>query len=348
MKRILVCRFSAMGDVVMLLPVLKGVLESNKDVEIYLLTQPFLFPVFKGIDRLHMVTSDLKGKHKGITGLYRLFKKVKKEINPDEVFDLHQVLRTFILNSYFRMGGATVHTFRKGRDEKKNAVKTKSHQVLPSTIDRYAAAFSEAGYRFILPQPPLFPVTAREDALQLLKLDSREVKKLIGIAPFAKHKQKVWGVDKTRELLVVLQQIPNSKVVLFGGGKAEMEILDSLAADFDNCVVAGHYIKFAEEIQLLPHLSVMLSMDSANMHLAAMAGVPVVSIWGGTHPSLGFAPYHQPEDNLIQYSGHELDCRPCSVFGNKKCIYGDVRCMQYVTVKQVTDRIGFILNHPLH
>ncbi len=348
MKRILVYRFSAMGDVVMLLPVLKGVLDSNKNVEIYLLTQPFLFPVFKGIDRLHMVASDLKGKHKGITGLYRLYKRVKKEINPDEVFDLHQVLRTFILNSYFRIGGAAVHTFRKGRDEKKHAVKTKSHQVLPSTIDRYAAAFSEAGYRFILPKPPLFTVTTREDALQLLKLDGREVKKLIGIAPFAKHKQKVWGIDKTRKLLKVLQQIPNSKVILFGGGQAEMEILDSLAADFENCLVAGHFIKFAEEIQLLPHLSLMLSMDSANMHLAAMAGVPVVSVWGGTHPSLGFAPYHQPEDNLIQYNGHDLDCRPCSVFGNKKCIYGDVRCMQYVSVKQVTDRIGFILNQSIH
>jgi ADP-heptose:LPS heptosyltransferase len=218
------------------------------------------------------------------------------------------------------------------------------HQVLPSTIDRYAAAFSEAGYRFILPQPPLFPETSRNEAMKLLKLDASQVKQLIGIAPFAKHEQKVWGVDKTRGLLQVLQQIPDSKVVLFGGGKAETAILDDLAAGFENCLVAGHYIRFAEEIQLLPHLDLMLSMDSANMHLAAMAGVPVVSVWGGTHPSLGFAPYHQPADNLVQYTGDELDCRPCSVFGNKKCIYGDVRCMQYVPVKEVADRIGFILN----
>ncbi|PTN10170.1 glycosyltransferase family 9 protein [Mangrovibacterium marinum] len=347
MKTILVYSYAGLSEIVRLLPVLKGVLESNKDLEIYLLTQPFLFPVFEGIERLYPVTSDLKRKHKGVTGLFRLYKRLKSEINPDEVFDLHQVLRTFILNSYFRAGGVKVHAFRKGRVEKRQAVKNKSHRQLPSTIDRYAAAFSEAGYRFILPQPPLFRTTPREQALQLLTLDAAKVETLIGIAPFAKHRQKVWGVDKIRELLGVLRQVPKAKVVLFGGGKAEMEILDSLAAEFDHCLVAAHHINFAEELQVLPHLDVMLSMDSANMHLAAMAGVPVVSVWGGTHPSLGFAPYHQSDDNLIQYNGPDIACRPCSVFGNKKCIYGDVRCMQYISVKQVADRIAFILNRSL-
>jgi len=348
MKRILVYRFSAMGDVVMLLPVLKGLLDSNEDLEIYLLTQPFLFPVFGSVERLHLVGADLKGQHKGLLGLYKLFRKLKKEVNPDEVFDLHQVLRTFILNAYFRLSGTKVRHFNKGRAEKQKAVKVKSHKFLPSTIDRYSAAFSSAGYRFVLPQPPLFPRITRQEALKPLSLDPDKDRVLIGIAPFAKHQQKVWGVAKTRELISLLVNIPFAKVILFGGGKAEMAILDELASEFDNVVVAGHYIKFAGEINLLPHLAVMLSMDSANMHLAAMAGVPVVSVWGGTHPSLGFAPYHQSHDNLVQYEGEEMDCRPCSVFGNKKCIYGDIRCMKFVTVKQVADRIAFILGHPIH
>jgi len=348
MKRILVYRFSAMGDVVMLLPVLKGLLESNEDLEIYLLTRPFLFPVFEGTDRLHLVGADLKGQHKGVPGLYRLYRQLKKDINPDQVFDLHQVLRTRVLNFFFRGGRFDVHCLQKGRSEKKEAVQNKMHKQLPSTIDRYAAAFSRAGFRFILEQPPLFPPGSRQEVLTLLKLDAGEWKVLIGIAPFARHKQKVWGVDKIRSLLKRLSRIPSSKVILFGGGKDELQILDELAALFPNCLVAGHYLKFADEIKLLPHLDLMVSMDSANMHLAAMAGIPVVSVWGATHPSLGFAPYHQPEANQVQYKGDALNCRPCSVYGNKKCIYGDVRCMKYISVNQVAERVGFLLDHPLH
>lgn len=348
MKRILVYRFSAMGDVVMLLPVIKGLLESNEELEIYLLTRSFLFPVFQGIDRLHLVAADLDGEHKGARGLYRLYKKLKQEVNPDAVFDLHQVLRTHLLNFYFKRGGFPVFKFEKGRAAKKHAVKTKLHKVLPSTIDRYAAAFSQAGLRFILPKSPLFPVGTKQEAIELLKLDKEKAGILVGIAPFAKHPQKVWGVEKIKKVIESLKQLEGTTVVLFGGGKAEMEILDQLAEENSNCVVAGHYVKFEQEIKLLVHLDVMISMDSANMHLAAMAGIPVVSVWGGTHPSLGFAPYHQSESHLIQYEGDALNCRPCSVFGNKKCIYGDVRCMKYIPPARVLEQIGFILDRPIH
>lgn len=348
MKKILVYRFSALGDVVMLLPVLKGLLDADKELEIYLLTRPFLFPVFRGTERLHLVNADLKGKHKGLRGLYRLYRQLKSEINPDEVFDLHQVLRTHVLNLYFRLGGYRVFHFNKGRDEKKQAVKTKNHQQLPSSIDRYAAAFSSRGYRFVMPFPGLFPATDKQEAFESLGINSNTVTKVVGIAPFAKHKQKVWGADKVRELMKLLEKVPRLVVVLFGGGADELKVLDELAAEFPNSIVAAHHIRFEDEIKLLPHLDVMLSMDSANMHLAAMAGIPVVSVWGATHPSLGFAPYHQPDENLMQYNGHEIACRPCSVFGNKKCIYGDVRCMNYVTVSQVAERIGYLLDHPIH
>ncbi len=348
MKRILVYRFSAMGDVVMLLPVLKGLLESNEELEIYLLTRPFLFPVFNGIDRLHLVAADLNGEHKGVGGLYKLHKKLKQEINPDAVFDLHQVLRTHLLNLFFRKSRIPVYKYDKGRADKKHAVKTKLHKVLPSTIDRYAAVFSQAGLRFILPKPPLFPVGTKQEALDLLHVEASQAALMIGIAPFAKHPQKVWGVEKVRKLIDTLQQLPNTTIVLFGGGKAEMEVLDQLAQEFSNCIVAGHHVKFEQEIKLLVHLDVMVSMDSANMHLAAMAGIPVVSVWGGTHPSLGFAPYHQAESHMIQYEGDALNCRPCSVFGNKKCIYGDVRCMKYIPPARVAEQIGFILDRPIH
>jgi len=343
MKRILVYRFSAMGDVVMLLPVLKGLLAANPELEIHLLTRSFLFPVFRGIDRLYLVEADLNGEHEGMKGLFKLYKQLKETVKPDIVFDLHQVLRTYNLNLYFRWGGVKVYTFDKGQVEKRKAVLTKSHINLPGTIDRYSAVFQKAGLTIDLPKPPLLNVVSKTEVLQKLNLELKEDIRLIGIAPFAKHPQKVWGVEKVEQLILELSSDQKLQFILFGGGKEEITKLDKLAAKFSNVLVAAHFLKLEDELVVLPQLNLMISMDSANMHLAAMAGIPVISIWGATHPSLGFSSYHQPEENQIQYEGQELNCRPCSVFGNKKCKYGDVRCMKYIPVEQVKKRVQMIL-----
>ncbi len=343
MKRILVYRFSAMGDVVMLLPVLKGLLDANPELEIHFLTRSFLFPVFKGIDRLHLVNADLNGEHKGMKGLFKLYKNLKEEINPDLVFDLHQVLRTFNLNLYFRWGGTKVYTFNKGQLEKRKAVRSKSHQNLPGTCDRYLEVFREAGLTIKLPDTPLLKGIDKKEALNKLHLDDQQNLHLIGIAPFAKHPQKVWGIKKVEQLIRELGSNEQLRFILFGGGKEEIAQLDQLAGKLPKTLVAAHFLKLEDELEVLSQLDLMISMDSANMHLAAMAGIPVISIWGATHPSLGFAPYRQASENQIQYEGPELNCRPCSVYGNKKCKYGDVRCMEYVSVSSVEEKVKQIL-----
>ena len=80
----------------------------------------------------------------------------------------------------------------------------------------------------------------------------------------------------------------------------------------------------------------MVSMDSANMHFASAVGVPVVSIWGATHPDFGFYGYGQDRDNALCA---DLPCQPCSAFGQKPCRYGDCRCMNAVTPEAVLEKI---------
>jgi len=80
----------------------------------------------------------------------------------------------------------------------------------------------------------------------------------------------------------------------------------------------------------------MLSMDSANMHLASFVGVPVISIWGATHPYAGFYGWNQSPDNAVQI---EMECRPCSVFGNKKCFRGDYACLLNIKPQLVLNKI---------
>ena len=103
--------------------------------------------------------------------------------------------------------------------------------------------------------------------------------------------------------------------------------------------VAGK-ISFKEELQLISQLTLMVSMDSANMHLASIYGVPVVSIWGATHPFAGFYGWRQDVNNIVQA---DLFCRPCSVFGNKPCYRGDHACMQMISTDMVKQKIAMNL-----
>jgi len=342
MTKILVYRFSAMGDVILLLPVIKGLLDSDCNIEVYLVTQKGFFPVFANVERLHLVEVDLKGKHKGFSGLFRLFNFIRKDISPDLVFDLHRVLRTFALNFLFSLSGFPVVRFTKGTFRKNKIIKRKSlNPWLPGTIERYTEAFTRKGYMINLPKPPFF--SAPDSSLSNNTLLHQST--IIGIAPFAKHKQKIWGIHKVQELIVELNKSDDLQIVLFGGGASELKILDNLAQRNRNCIVAARYFNFSDEVILMSRLSLMLSMDSANMHLAAMAGVPTISIWGATHPALGFAPYRQPVENIIQYEGDQLQCRPCSVYGNRECIYSDgIRCMDLIPVSSVLTRINEILH----
>lgn len=340
MTKILVFRFSAMGDVVMLLPVLKGLLEENSGLEVYLLTQKQFFPFFAGIDRLNLVEIDLKREHRSFKGLYRLFNQLRKTINPDFVVDLHGVIRSFFLGFYFKLLGYKVVRFDKGTTKKYSAIRKKRiSSSLRHTVERYKGVFQDLGFTIKLSLPPLFSrnLSFNDEVLQ------EPVGAVIGIAPFAKHKQKVWGVGKVDELIGLLSANYNCRIVLFGGGQVEIEQMNLLAAKYSNCIVAANHFTFQEEIQAILRLSVMVSMDSANMHIAALCGIPTVSVWGATHPALGFAPYGQPSENMIQYEGDRLSCRPCSVYGNKKCQYGDdIRCMNYVSADSVFRRIAEI------
>ena len=95
-----------------------------------------------------------------------------------------------------------------------------------------------------------------------------------------------------------------------------------------------------QELILMSHLDVMLSMDSANIHLASLTATPVVSVWGATHPYAGFVGWNQPQENIIQA---DLDCRPCSIYGKRPCRRGDLACMNMIRPEQIVERIEQIL-----
>jgi ADP-heptose:LPS heptosyltransferase len=338
LKHILVIRFSAMGDVAMTVPVIKNLLQQYPDIHITFVSNAFFAPLFEGLERVNFHPAYLKDQHKGIPGLYRLYKELKKDNKFEAIIDLHNVLRSQITRTFFQLAGYKVAVIDKGREEKKELTRKENkvlHQ-LSSTHERYATVFRETGFDFKL--NTVEPVYSKQSLPSSVQSIFDEGKKVIGIAPFAQHKEKMYPLEKMKEVVTSLSM--NNNVLLFGGGQYETAILQQWEKEIKNVFAVAGKFSFKEELAIISSLHIMLSMDSANMHLASLYKIPVISVWGATHPFAGFYGWAQNENNIVQV---DLECRPCSVFGNKPCFRGDNACMHMITTNRIIQKINGLL-----
>ncbi len=334
-QHILVIRFSAMGDVAMIVPVIKNVLQQNPQLQITVVSNALFQPLFAGIERCNFYPAYLKKQHSGTAGIFRLYKELKQVAKFTAVADLHSVLRSTLLTLFFSISGYRNAGIDKGRKEKK-ALTRKENKVfkpLTTTHERYAQVFRQLGFvADISNQLPVFSAKAIPVSAACI---FESGKKIIGVAPFAQYKEKMYPIEKMK---AVVQELTNegNTVLLFGGGENESAILQQWAGEIIGVYNMAGKFSFAEELALISNLDVMISMDSANMHLAALFGIPVVSIWGATHPYAGFTAWAQLPENIVQAT---LYCRPCSVFGNKPCYRGDHACMNMITQQMIVEKI---------
>ncbi|WP_031453862.1 glycosyltransferase family 9 protein [Flavobacterium chungangense] len=309
-------RLSAMGDVAMTVPVLRAFVKQYPTVKLTVISRPFFKPFFDGILNLEFFAFDEKERHKGFPGLLRLFRDLK-QLQIDAFADLHNVLRSKVVSLLFALSGKKRATVDKGREGKKELTRAekKIFKQLPTMFERHAKVFEELGFPLDLSNPD-FPEKAVLSA-EITDLIGENYQKLIGIAPFAQYDSKVYPLDLMKEVVSALAQNPNNKILLFGGGKKEIEILDSLSEPFENVINVAGKIKFQQELQLISNLDVMLSMDSGNAHIAAMLGIKVVTLWGATHPYAGFLPFNQSLENALTSDRNQYPKLPTSVYGNK-------------------------------
>lgn len=315
-EHILVIRFSAMGDVAMLVPVLRAVTNKYPHLKITVLTRGFFAPIFSDIPNVEVYEADLKGLHNGTLGLCRLAKELR-DIEIDAVADVHNVLRSHVLNTVFYFYGIKVKQIVKGRAEKKalTAENNKVFKQLKSTPQRYADVFGDLGYPIDLDKPQFPP--KQKLSPNTLALTGKNLLKWVGIAPFAQHPGKVYPLDLMEEVIEKLSQSGNIQIFLFGGGKAEIEKLEHLSSKYENVNSVAGKLRFEEELALISNLDSMISMDSGNAHLAAIYGIPVVTLWGVTHPYAGFAAYNQPWENHLLPNLYDYPKIPTSIYGNK-------------------------------
>ncbi len=341
--KLLVIRFSALGDVAMTIPVLATLAQQYPQIDITVLSKPFMQPLFAKLPpNVHFREVDVK-MYKGVKGLFRLFRELTEEKHYNAVADLHDVLRSKILRIFFVATGAKVAHIDKGRKEKKALTRPK-HKImkqLPSSFMRYEDVFKKLGYPVKTTFHSIFKEGKGNVSLFQQIAGTPDNKPWIGLAPFAAHKGKTLSQETIQALIQELSAHADWKIFLFGGGKTEKELLEKWAAMGSNIQSLAGKLKLNEELALMSHLKVMICMDSGNMHLASLAGIPVISIWGATHPFAGFMGWNQNIDNAIQT---DLPCRPCSIFGDKPCSRKDYACLSNISSHLIVEKVNILIN----
>lgn len=340
-QHIAVMRLSSMGDVAMIVPILRIFVNQNPTIKLTVVSRPFFKPFFDELDNLTFFAFDEKKRHKGLLGLWRLYLDLKK-IKIDAFADLHNVLRSKIVRNLFALSGIKVAFIDKARAEKKalTRAENKIFKQLPTVFERHTKVFEALGFDLIV-SIPTFPEKAiiSQSLLDLIEEKNlKSEKKLIGIAPFAQYNGKIYPLDLMQKVVDNLALNKNYKILLFGGGNKEIAILNAMAQNNENVVAIAGKIKFLEELQLISNLDIMLSMDSGNAHIAAMLGVKVITLWGATHPFAGFSPFNQPFENALVSDRNLYPKIPTSIYGNKVIEgYGDA--MRTISVEKIIAKI---------
>ena len=345
---ILIIRFSALGDVAMLVPVVYSLARQYPDVRITVLSRAFARPFFEDLaPNVGFMEADLKREYHGIKGLNALYRRLTAK-QFTHVADMHNVLRSEFLRMRFNLGSFKVAHINKHRKGRKRLTASVNKQLIqqPTPFQNYSDVLAQLGYPIEPEFHSIFPEGGGD--LSQLPIDSSHftlnASLNIGIAPFAAHEGKVYPPQLMQQVIEQLtKKYPDANIFLFGKGEREAQQFPEWCAQYKQCVYVSQYLEsLKQELILMSHLDVMLSMDSANMHLASMVATPVVSIWGATHPYAGFMGWNQGTENAIQVP---LYCRPCSIYGQKACRRGDYACMNRIAPSTIVEHIAQILSN---
>ncbi len=331
-----------MGDVAMTVPVLRAFSLQYPQIKITVVSRPFFKPFFNEIPNVNFFAVDLNNRHKGFVGLLRLYSDLQ-QLDIDAVADLHNVLRSKIIRNLFSLSGKMTAATDKGRQEKKALTRSENKIFTPikSMFERHVETFKKIGFPINLSNSK-FPHKAKLSD-KVISVTGNKVEKWIGIAPFAQYDSKVYPFDLMQNVIDGLAENSAYKMLLFGGGTKEIELLNELKRHHQNVIVLAGKLKLEEELEVISNLDLMLSMDSGNAHIAAMLGVNVITLWGATHPFAGFSPFNQPLENCITADREKFPLLPTSVYGNKK-VEGYDDAMHSILPETILDKIKKELN----
>ncbi len=333
----LIFRFSSLGDVAITVPVVRCLSRKYPNHKFIVVSRVKFKPLFAESSNVSFFSCDFNGRHKGLKGLVNLYKDLS-EFNPKRIADLHNVLRSKILSLLFKLSLKKVRTLNKLRSEKKKLTRSKNKifKPLSSVHYNYQEVFNKLGYNIDLNKDHIFPGSKTISSDYDFNIKTIN----IGVAPFAKHQTKVYPLDLMQIVVSNLSKYYN--IHLFGFGE-ELIILEKWSKAYQNVQCPSKSMTFNEELQIISNLDLMISMDSGNGHLSSIYDIPTITVWGLTHPYLGFKPFLMDDNNQLCADRDKFPFIPNSVYGNKT-IKGYGGAMRSINPKKIIDRAQEILS----
>ena len=317
----------------MTVPVISILRSKYPKIKITVLTTKFFSILFNQIPNINFIY--FQPKHKTIAGLFKLSREINK-IKPDQIIDLHDVLRTKILRFFLMDKIGNTYVLNKGRKEKLSLIKGSTLTQLKSMHQRYSDVFSSLNINIDL-----------DDFVHYNKINIDQNKygftssdKLIGIAPFAGHACKEYSIKNILSLIDLLDK--TYQVLIFGApGQEEKKIIQLCINNSNRHVISSNY-SLEEQMAIISNLDVMISMDSANGHIASLFGINVITIWGATHPYTGYSAFRQPNKNAIIPDLVDFPNLPVTIYGSK-CPPNYLQAINSIRPEKILERLGQII-----
>ena len=335
-RNVLVIRLSVLGNVAMTIPVLYPLCKANPDTRFVMLTKRWPASMFH--DRpanLKVVDFDVKENHSGLFGLLKLASRLHKLYDIDAVADLHNVSGTWIIDAWMKSHGIQVARLDREEPKRRALVNHKTDEPVTPIHERYRRVFRELGFE----TPDNFTrlYEGRDWPTSPIVPKKEEGQRWIAVSPFSSHRQKAYPLEQMEKVIDELCKRENYHIFLMGGGKAEKVALRPIARKYKNVTsMAEMKHQFIDEYALLSQCDVMLTMESANMHLASLVDLQAITVWGPTSPACGYLGYNQMEEDDIHL---DMPCRPCSITGDKPCKFGDFRCLKDIPPERIAKHV---------
>ena len=319
--KILVVRFSSIGDIVLTSAVLRSIKDQLPSTKIHFITKKQFVSLVQENPNVEKVYAIEKSINERIEEL--------KDEKYDVIIDLHNNIRTFSLKRKLRV---KAYSFNKLNVQKWLLVKLKINR-LPKVhvVDRYYDAVKELGvFKDGLPGEFYIHESNEVDVMSRLGVNAKNYIS-VGIgAQFATKKMPLRLVEN------LLKESPFPVVLI--GGKMDADFANTICATLTNvnCINACGEFNLQESASIVKQSSKLLTNDTGMMHIGACFGIPIISVWGNTVPDFGMTPYHPEQKELV--SIHEvqgLSCRPCSKIGYQSCPKKHFNCMNMQSVDAI-------------
>jgi len=330
---ILIIRFSSLGDIVLATGIVEALKRHIPESRLFFLTKAIYAQVFEHDDRIFKLVT--------VTGDEPI-SRIRAKFGPhtfDGVIDLHGSLRS-------RLAVMLISSRRTMR-VKKNSLARRMMILTRNTYRRrfdvlgsYCETLKPLGIdERVLPRlvPPVEAVGKAE--AMLTAQTGLRTGRLIGIAPGARHTTKRWNEESFAGLADAVAERGDHPV--FIGDSDDLPVIERIRARMcmESVSFAGA-LELAGTIGMMSRLDCVVTNDSGPMHMAGALDIPVVALFGPTHPDLGFWPGYRR--GVYIHTG--IPCSPCSLHGSKPCRQGRRFCLDDITVGHVIKKIDEIMN----